>query len=336
MNPYTKAVKPIALVLCAALLIFTSGCAVPTSNRAESRSGFYFDTVVQVTVYGGSAEVADGAMALCEKYDRLFSRTNENSEVYRLNHAGGQPFQVSEETMSLIKSGCEYAEFSGGVFDPTVAPLTELWTLSGDDELPGESEIAEALGKVGYSNIVIEGDIVTLKNGAEIDLGGIAKGYIADRIAEYLAESGASGGLVDLGGNIYCTGLKPDGKKFTIGVRDPENSSAYSAKLKLTDLSAVTSGGYERFYEKDGIKYIHILDPRTGYPVESDLLSATVISDRSTAADALSTTCFILGYDEAARLIESVEGCEAVFIKADGETVFTSGVGAGGIEIELN
>lgn len=321
-----------ALLLFCCLLL--SGCRSQTP--AHSRTGYYFDTVVTLTLYsGGTEEALDAAFSLCAEYERLFSRTDPSGALYALNHAEGGRVALDPELQGVLQNACALAEETGGRFDPTVAPLSDLWDFGNGGRLPSEEEIAAALPRVGYANVVFSDGGVSLHNGAQIDLGGIAKGYIGDRLRDCLVGYGVTSGLLDLGGNIFCIGSRPDGGAFTVGVKNPQNTAALSAVLEVSDMVVSTSGGYERCFTQDGRTYHHILDPETGYPAESDLASATVICRDGEKADCLSTVCFLYGQEAALALIESLPDTEALLITRSGEAVCTSGLGDGGIPVTL-
>lgn len=334
-----RGLQQICAVLC--VLALLSGCA----DQAEvddtlSRSGIYFDTLVEITLYGSNEDVLDGAFALCEQYETLFSRTRTDGEVYQLNHADGEPYEVSDDTAEVIRRALFYSELSNGAFDITVGALSDLWNFDGDGDedthsVPESTEISGALKTVDYHNIEISDNTVTLKNGAQIDLGAIAKGYIADQLYAYLTDAGVTSGIINLGGNVLCVGSKPDGSDYSVGIKDPQNTDNVAATVYVSNLSAVTSGGYERYFVVNGVTYQHILDPSTGMPANSGLASATVICANSTQADALSTVCYILGEDKAKALIESLGDCEAVFITTNGDISYTEGIGGDGIPIDI-
>lgn len=316
--------KLISILLCAMLLC---GCSVLQGEKKAERTGLYFDTVVTVTIYGGEQELIDEAFSLCEKYEKIFSRTMENSELYNLNNSPGGWVLLSDELTQVIERSIYYGELSNGKFDVTIAPYCELWDFA-DKRIPTANELHAAAERVGYENIILEGNTAMLKNGAQIDLGGIAKGYIADKLAEFFSSKDIDGAVISLGGNVALTGSKASGEKYTVGIKDPSDPSKLAAKLKLGDgMSAVTSGDYERYFESDGVRYHHILDPSSGMPAQSDLRSATVIAKSSADADALSTICYILGKDAAVKFIEQKPHMEAVLIDVDGNIICTSGIG---------
>ena len=250
----------------------------------------------------------------------MFSTTNTDSELYKLNHANGQPFTVSSETANLIQEGIHYSELSGGAFDLTIEPVSALWDFKADKPtVPSSDAIAHAVSHVDYTKIDIQDNTVTLEDPeAGIDLGAIAKGYIADQVKTYLKKQGIKHAIINLGGNVDVIGTKPDGSKYNIGIQKPFDESGEAiTSVQLKDQTVVTSGIYERYFKKNGKLYHHILDPRTGYPCENNLYSVSIITDSSTKADALSTTCFLLGYEKGMELIQSMDGVEAIFITDD-------------------
>lgn len=322
-------------IICMLLLLFiiaaASGCR--KNDTPVSKSGFYFDTSITVTLYetdkGTEKEtLLEECFSLCRKYENMLSRTVEGSDIYRINHAGGAATEVSEETAALIEKALSYSRMTDGVFDCTIAPLSELWDFLGEHPAkPDAHDISEALSHVGYENVTLDGTTVTLTDkDAALDLGGIAKGYIADRIRDFLQSSGVTSALIDLGGNILTLGCKPDGSDFQIGIRRPFSDAADSITVAgIHDSSLVTSGVYERYFEEDGIRYHHLLNPAEGYPFENGLYSVTILCGSSADADALSTSCFGLGLEKGLELVESLDGVEALFITEKYELYRSSG-----------
>ena len=296
------------------VLLLLCGCAGTQENK-DTR--FMLDTVVSLTAACDS-ETLDGAFALCESYENLFSRTVKNSEVYTLNNSNGF-IEVSDATLEIIQKAIYYSNASNGKFDITIYPVSSLWDFN-NQIIPSRDEIAEALKNVDYQSIEIDGNKINL-NGKQIDLGGIAKGYIADRLFEYFKEKEVSEGIIDLGGNLVVFG----DRDYTVGIKQPF-SSDLAATVKLRNKTVVTSGTYERYITADVKLYHHILDSDTGYACDSDLTSATIIGDSSIDADALSTVCILLGLDKAKELIENTPDTEAVFIDNDGKLHYTSGL----------
>lgn len=310
-----------AIVLLSLLL---SGCG---NRQPVVREAFLLDTFVSVTLYDGSEETAQGALDLCRRYEAVFSRTDPDSELCRLNCR--EISQVSDELAEVIALGLDYARLTDGAFDITAGSVTSLWDFSAETpQVPDPAAVAEGLTHVGWERVSLTGNTVAFSDPETIiDLGGIAKGYIADRMADYLREEGVTSAIIDLGGNLYCLGTKPGGQPFQVGVQYPyEDRQTVIGSLPAEDLSVVTSGVYERCFTVDGTLYHHILDTATGYPVENDLLSVTIVSGASVDGDALSTACFALGREAGTALIESRENVEAIFITDDFAVHITSGL----------
>lgn len=283
---------------------------------------FALNTVITITLYDSQdTSILDGAFALCDDYEKVFSRTLETSELYKLNHSDKLVNSVSPELAEIIKKGLEYSAMSDGAFDISIAPVSQLWDFNAENPAaPADAEISSMLPYVGYHNFSIEGTTVTKTMAEnELDLGAIAKGYIADRIKDYLLENGVNEAVISLGGNILCVGDK-NGELYNIGIQAPfEDRNVTLASIKIADKSIVTSGIYERYFTQDGKLYHHILDPKTGYPYQNDLTSVTIISDKSVDGDALSTTCFALGYERGMSYINSHDDLDAIFVTSDGE-----------------
>lgn len=316
-----------ACILSAGALLL-SGCE--RKPEAVSRTGFYFDTAVSITLYGqeNADELLTECMALCTRYERLLSRTVKGSDIWRINHSEGKPTEVDQETAALIRLALSYSELSDGAFDCTIAPVSELWDFHGDNpHKPETGALEKALKYVDHHNVKVTDNTVTLGNEhMALDLGGIAKGYIADRLKDFLIGSGAEHALINLGGNVLAIKNKPDGSAFRIGVRKPFGPDGESiATVALSDRSLVTSGVYERYFEEDGARYHHLLNPRTGMPFDNGLLSVTILCGSSAEADALSTACFGLGLENGMALIEELEDTEALFITDDYELHGSSG-----------
>lgn len=294
--------------------------AVNADQERLSTVGFYFDTVVTIITYGAEEALLDEALAQCEKYEALLSKTVEGSDVWKINHADGQPVEVSGDTRLILETALEVAAASGGKLDVTIAPVVALWDFTGEEAaLPREGDVAAAMETVDYRQIQLEGNTVTLPPGYSIDLGAIAKGYIADQVAVFLKERGVAHGLLNFGGNVVAIGDKPDGSPWSVGIQDPdEDTGAYLTAIQVVDRSVVTSGIYERGFDLDGVRYHHILDTDDGWPVQNELASVTIISESSMLGDALSTSCLALGYEGALALLEGYPDVGALFIHRDG------------------
>ncbi len=294
------------------MLLLLCSCA----NAENTATQIHFDTAVTLTA-DCSDEILSAAFSLCEEYDKALSRTRSNSEVSVINSGGKK---ASRNTLDVIKKGLYYSKKTNGRFDITIAPLAELWDFK-NEIVPTRDEIAEALKNVDYQGVEVSGANVDT-NGKSIDLGGIAKGYVSDRLLEFFKDKSVNGGIINLGGNVTVFG----DRYYNVGIKKPFSTGDTSATVRLKNKSVSTSGVYERFFENGGILYHHILDTKTGYPVNTDLLSASVIGDTSADCDALSTICVIYGLKEAKKLIESTEGYEAVFIDKDYNVSFTAGL----------
>lgn len=321
-------------LLTASLMLFSgiwgeSAQRLLAAEDSVTNTGFYLDTVITITAYGTTDKaVIDDCFSLIGDYEAMLSRTVEGSDIWNVNHGQGQSVEVSEETAELIELALKYSMLSDDAFDITLAPYSILWDFQNNTgNVPSDEEIVEAGKHTGLSNLHVDGTTVTLDDpeGA-IDLGGIAKGYIADRVKDLLLSEGIDSALINLGGNVLAVGTKPDGFNWKIGIRKPfADASDLSAVVPVTDQSVVTSGTYERYFEVDGTIYHHILDPATGYPIQNGLQSVTILSDSSADGDALSTTCFVMGLTDGLELVESLDGIEAMFITDDGELHYSSG-----------
>ena len=317
------------IVMICAMMAALSACAekddVPTKKQTEV--GFYLDTVITLTAYVDDASVLGDAMAECGRYEAMLSRTIQGSDVWNINHADGAAVDVSEDTVTILQEAIRISELSGGAFDVTIAPASTLWDFhSGSREIPDAEALARAAEMVDYTQIRIDGTTVTLPAGMMIDLGGIAKGYIADRVREYLVNRGVKSAILSFGGNVIAIGVKPDGSPWKVGIQDIDQPTGTSMLVSLNyGGSTVTSGIYERGFEKDGVYYHHILSSETGWPVQNELASVTIFSDSSMTGDALSTAAYALGPEAGKALIEQIDGAEAVFIEKDRTVYGTSG-----------
>ena len=321
------------LVLVAILLLGSCTALVlrPKHKDPIQRTDFLLNTFVTVTLYdSGDEEILDQCMALCREYENRFSKTIETSEIYRLNHRnpGETTFTLTKDTAELIREGLWYSKQSDGAYDLTIEPLSSLWNFTdGEKKVPPQEQILEAAERVSWENLRLEGDTLTfLSPDTTIDLGSIAKGFIADRLKEYLVEQGVKSAIINLGGNVLCIGGLPDGDPFRIGLQKPfQDRNEIIANLDIRGLSVVSSGVYERCFTVDGKNYHHILNPKTGYPYENGLIAVTIVSPRSVDGDALSTTCFSLGLEKGMELVDSLDGIYGYFITDDYEIHYSDG-----------
>ena len=331
-----------SLILCPAVL---SGCSAQTKSEentaADSRepisaTAIKLNTAVTVTIYDSNDKnLLTECMNLCDKYEKIFSRTASDSELYQLNHRELAPvegtentYQVSDDLAELVSEGLDYSELSEGAFDIAIEPLTSLWDFTAEDpQVPEDSLIQAALPKCDYHNISVDKDKneITLKtDDTAIELGAIAKGYIADRLKDYLVSQNVKSAIINLGGNVLCIGEKPDNSAFKIGIQKPfADRSETIAVMDIKDKSVVSSGIYERCFEQNGTLYHHLLNPETGYPYDNGLIAVTIISDKSVDGDALSTTCFALGLEDGMKLAESLDDVQAFFVTSDYEIHYT-------------
>ncbi|MBQ6346924.1 MAG: FAD:protein FMN transferase [Clostridia bacterium] len=321
-----KKMRALALILTLACALSLTGCA-SAQQKKQTAIGFYLDTVITLTAYVDDAAVLNDALEECGRYERLLSRTVEGSDVWRINHAGGKPVEVSDDTVILLQTARRVSAYSDGAFDVTIAPVSTMWDFtSGAAVVPDADAIARAAALVDYTRMDIEGNTVTLPENMMIDLGGIAKGYIADEVKLYLMDRGVKSAVLSFGGNIVTIGLKPDGSPWKVGIQDIDKPTGEYMLVSLNfGGSTVTSGIYERGFETDGVYYHHILDPATGWPVQNELASVTIFSDSSMWGDALATAAFALGPEKGMALIEALNGAEAVFISRDRSVTATSG-----------
>lgn len=321
MKTYNKStiIKILSIFAVVALLVATFIIAKSKSGyQTYVKDGYFFDTYVSFTVYSPKdAEYLDGCEEICRKYQNLFDKNTEGSDIYRINNAGTEPVKVDPETYKLISDAYMFSEETQGKIDMTVENLVLLWGFEDKSvtaSLPTDKELDEALALTDYRKIVLSDNCTIIKTdkNVKIDPGFIAKGYIADRIAEYLKENGVESAIINLGGNILCVGSRPNGEAFNIGIKDPNDTSTIIETLNVSNKSVVTSGTYERYVTINNIKYHHILDSRTGYPAETSVQSVTIICDSSEYGDALSTACLILGEKNSRELLQKYNA-EAIF-----------------------
>lgn len=299
--------KKFLSVLISLVTVVTLFAGCKHSENTVNR--LLFDTAVTLTAECERSVLLE-AISLCEHYENLLSRTKEGSDVYKINNSEGF-VSVSEETALIIKTALKYCEQSEGLYDITITPVSSLWDFN-KEILPEEAALSEALKKVDYKKIQLEGNRVNA-NGAQIDLGSVAKGYIADKLREFFENKGVKNAIINLGGNVYVLG-----DKYTrVGIQKPFSGGTVG-RVEMKNLSAVTSGTYQRCFTKDGAFYHHILDPKTGYPKNTDLDSVTVIGESSMLCDIMSTVCLLSGGEKAEELI-SAEGLSAVLIFKNGQ-----------------
>ena len=325
---YTTAV--IALLA----VVLSSGFSLKSCfSKTLSRTFFAADTVCAITLYDGNENDLDGAVELCNSLAQKLNCNDEKSELYKLNKTK-KVLSPSADLFDVIQKGKYFSSLENGVFDITVKPLSTLWNFK-DQLIPDENDISDALKKIDYKNIILSEENVTVSliNNAEIDLGGIAKGYMADEITDFLVQRDVKSAVINLGGNITVIGKKQN-ENFTVGIQKPFEEGN-SALISCHDMSVVTSGIYQRYFENSGKIYHHLLNTKTGYPEQNELYSVTIISKSATAADALSTLCFLKGLEKGMTLIEATPNTEAVFIDENNKLHLSSGLKLNGNLIEI-
>lgn len=335
-----------ALAACACAV---AGCAAGGNEGAGATDGARaaatatraftaMDTGMALTVHAADQAAADEAADACQQrvreLDALLAPAGDGSELARANAAGGAPTTVSASVGALVGAALDAARETGGAFDPTVYPLTDAWGFTdGEHRVPSPDEIETLLARVGYAAVQVDeaAGTLALDGGAQIDVGGVAKGFAADELSALLRERGVESALFDLGGNVTAFGAKPDGSPWKVGIADPSAPDRLAGTLAVQDVTVSTSGAYQRFFDEGGTRYHHLLDPATGYPAASDLASVSVIGPNGTRCDALSTACYVLGTDGALDLWRAADGEDAfelVLIANDGSVRVTEGVAA--------
>ena len=322
------------MLLTALIIICTNIPGCSRNYEPVTETGFYLDTVVQITLYDindrtSCIENIRECFTLIDNYEHLFSTTIEGSDIWNINHSSGNPVTVSDDTISLLQTALYYSKLSNGRVDLTVFPLSELWDFGseGNSHRPSDDAIAEAVSHIDYHAVHIDGNTVTLSDSeSSVDLGFIAKGYIADRLKEYLVNQNVKNACISLGGNLITIGSKPDGQPYRIGIQKPFAAEGeIIAAIEVTDSSVVSSGVYERYFYENDVLYHHLLDTATGYPMNNNIAGVTILAPSSVDADALSTTCFFLGLDAGMKLIESLDDTEVLFITTDGNIIRSDG-----------
>ncbi|MBR4283809.1 MAG: FAD:protein FMN transferase [Anaerotignum sp.] len=300
-------------------------------NRHEATS-FAMDTIMTFTVIheDGDQIIIDAEQRIRE-LENLLSITLENSEVSRLNAAAGkEAIEVSKDTWILLEAGKNLGAGTGGAFDIAISPVVKAWGFTeAEHHVPTQAELDALLPLTNPDDVVLDKMTVYLeKEGMAVDLGGIAKGYASDEVASLLKGKGVESAIVSLGGNVFGIGTKPNGEKWEVALANPLDANDYCGLISIEDKAVVTSGGYQRFFEENGKKYHHIIDPATGYPAENGLLSVTIISESGMEADVLSTALFVMGLEDGLKYWQENGGFEAIFVTETGEVIATEGADA--------
>lgn len=310
-------------------LLLLGGCR---KEAMPPQSQLHLGTVCSINLYDdGTVDLYSQMFRRLKEIEQVFSVNLAASNLSQVNQAAGiAPVAVPEEVILVLQKALDIAEETGGAFDPTIGPLVKLWGIGSDNsQVPSQEAIHKAMALVDYRLVELDPQLGTVylpKQGMALDLGGIAKGYAADQLVVMAQEAGVERAIIDLGGNIYAYGTKADGSTWRVGVKDPASPAGTPAlALAVKNRSVVTSGMYERFFEQEGIRYHHILNPATGFPVWNDIQSVTIVSESSLLADALSTSVFVLGREKGLQLLES-QDAEGVIIGEDNLVYPTSGI----------
>jgi len=330
--------KKYFILLILFVLLFFTGCnsneiSTDESVEPKSENAFYLGTVVDITIYDKAPDnIFETLFSKIEDIENKMSLNIDSSEVNKINENAGKNFvEVSEDTYNVIKKGKYYSDITKGNFDITIGPLVNLWQIGTENaKVPSEVEIKNKLPLINYENIILdenEKKVKLDKENMKLDLGGIAKGYAADELADILKDNNVNHAIINLGGNVLALGDKPDGSSWKIGVQNPfEPRGKHIAIASVKDKTVVSSGVYERNFTEGGKFYHHILNPFTGYPVENKLQSVTIISDTSFDADGLSTGIFALGLEKGLEFVEKTEGVDALFITDEKKVYITSNI----------
>lgn len=306
-----------------------------TGRLITSQESYQIGTYIKISIYDdyqAPDKFFDEIFYTIDNYEKMISKNIVTSEVDKINEmAGVEPVAVSDDLWELIQYGLEYSEISGGKFDITIGPLVDLWGIGTDEaHIPTSDEIQEAMSLIDYHNVVLDETNQTVyltHEDMKLDLGAIAKGYIADAIKAVILNRGFDAAIINLGGNVLTVGTKPNSDSWAVGVRDPNGGqSDIVGILNLKDNSIVSSGVYERFFIEDNVRYHHILNPYTGYPEQNDLAAISIISEKSVDGDGLSTSLFVMGLEDGFAYAQSRDDIEVMFITYDNKIYYTDGL----------
>ncbi|WP_297955905.1 FAD:protein FMN transferase [uncultured Ruminococcus sp.] len=324
------------IIIGTVLLAFVciSSCAAKdhdlnSETVSMTKDVFAMDTFMNMKAYGANAGKAlDKAEERILQLEKELSVNDEQSDIWAIDHSFGDEVNVCDDTAVIINKAIEIGDRSGGALDITLFPVLKEWGFTtGNYKVPDDDTIGELLSYVDYRKINLNGNIVSLPEKAELDLGALAKGYTGDEIMKIMSEEGVSSAIVSLGGNVQALGSKPDGSDWKIAVRDPFSPEQDMCMIEVSDKAVITSGNYERcFTADDGKVYWHILDPSDGYPADNGLVSVTVIGDSGIDCDALSTALFVAGYDKAVDFLRSENGYELILVTDDKKLYYSEGL----------
>lgn len=325
--------KLLTMIVISILAIGNIGCVKEDINQPISQTEIFMGTPISITLYdGGNQKILDKVFEKIVEIEDLVSINKENTEITKLNESAGvEKVKLSNLSYDILKKGIEYSKLSNGSYDITIGPLVKLWSIGLEGaKVPSKDEINETIGYIDYNNIEINDytkEAFLTKEGMEVDLGSIAKGYAADEVVKILKQEGIRSSIIDLGGNIYALGSKHSDNNWKVGIQDPfSDRGKVIGAVEVFDKTVVTSGIYERFIEEYGVRYHHILNPKTGYPYETDIAGVSIIADNSIDADALSTLTFTKGVKEGLKFVENLDNVDAIFITNDKKIYLTENI----------
>lgn len=322
--------KIVSIVLAGCLVVGLAACSQQRGEgqTPDTRDFFAMNTYIRLEAYGnGAADALALAQARIEELEGLWSVTDEVSEIYALNHSGGQPVSVRDDTAAVVSFALEMAEETAGALEPTIYPVLTAWGFTTDEHrVPSQEEIDGLLASVDYRRVSVNGNTIQMEPGMMLDLGAVGKGYASDEVEELLRAEGVTSALLDLGGNIVMIGSRPDGSDWRLGLQSPFENDTVGV-LTASDCAVVTSGNYENFFTADdGTIYGHIIDPATGYPVNNDLASVTIVAKDGKLCDALSTSLFVMGTDGAIEYWREHPTFEMILITQEHQVLVTEGL----------
>jgi len=327
-----KIYKKICLIIL--ILLINVGCSREERTEAVAAQEYLLGTDIVLNIEGKNAQkTCDEIFARVREIEKKMTvHTSTDSEIIKINsNAGLNKIKVSADTYYVLEKAIDYGKITGGAFDPTIGPLVKLWNIgSGHEKVPFAADIDKSISLVDYKQIMLtkeDSSAYLTGQGQSIDLGGIAKGYAGDEAKKILMNNGFKSGILNLGGNVMAVGKKKDGSMWRVGIQKPLASrGTFMGIILVEDKAVVTSGGYERFFIEDGKQYHHIINPQTGFPDDSGLISVTIIANKAIDADALSTGVYILGFEKGLKLIESLDSVDAILITGDKHVYTTEGI----------
>lgn len=315
--------KKILLPLLVGSLLLT-GCS-SGKIQEQKKTVYAMDTIMDLTAYTDNSDVLNDAEKKINEIDKELRRGSQESEIYAVNN--NEETKLTDETAYIVETALNIGKKTSGAFDITIAPVMDLWGFYNQKfYVPTDDEIKNALKTVDYIKVSIKDNVISKPKETQVDLGGIAKGYTSDTVIKLLKDEGVTSAIISLGGNVQTLGTKPDGNLWKVAIQDPFDQNKYVGGVKVSDKAVITSGGYQRYFVKDGVTYEHIVDPKTGKPATSGLSSVTIVTDKGIEGDGLSTALFVMGLDKATEYWRENQDFQAVFITTDGKIYVTEGL----------